>query len=124
MAQARLQALSEEFQKLQAGKSQLQTSVSARQKLEAQKQENLGVQQEFDGLKEGERIYKLVGPILLQQDKFEAEGTVKGRLDFIDKEMHEASIKDIQSKLDKKKGEIIQIQASAQGQQQQANAAA
>ncbi|KAM0327024.1 hypothetical protein ACHAQA_006147 [Verticillium albo-atrum] len=118
MAQAQLQALSEEFQKLQ---TELQTSVQARQKLEAQKQENLGVQKEFDGLKDGERIYKLVGPILLQQDKFEAEGTVKGRLDFINKEIerHETSISEIQNKLDKKKGEIIQIQASAQGQQQQ-----
>ena len=33
-------------------------------------------------------IYKLVGPVLLKQEKFEAEGTVKGRLDFIGKEMY------------------------------------
>lgn len=43
--------------------------------------------QEFDRLKEGESIYKLVGPVLLKQDKIEAEGTVKGRLEFIGKEM-------------------------------------
>lgn len=34
-----------------------------------------------------EAIYKLVGPILLKQDKIEAESTVKGRLEFITKEM-------------------------------------
>ena len=36
---------------------------------------------------EDETIYKLVGPVLLKQDKFEAESTVKGRLDFISGEM-------------------------------------
>lgn len=39
--QAQLQALSGEYQKLQ---QELQTAVDARQKIEAQKQENLGVQ--------------------------------------------------------------------------------
>lgn len=44
-------------------------------------------QQEFDKLDEEETIYKLVGPILLKQDKGEAQSTVKGRLDFIGNEM-------------------------------------
>jgi prefoldin beta subunit len=39
--QAKLQALSEDYQKLQ---QELQTAVDARQKIEAQRQENLGVQ--------------------------------------------------------------------------------
>ena len=43
--------------------------------------------QEFERLQEGETIYKLAGPVLLKQDKFEAENTVKGRLDFISSEM-------------------------------------
>ncbi len=38
-------------------------------------------------MKEGENIYKLVGPVLLKQDKVEAESTVNGRLEFIAKEM-------------------------------------
>lgn len=42
---------------------------------------------EFDRLKDGEAIYKLAGPILLKQDKVEAESTVKGRLEFIGKEL-------------------------------------
>ncbi|KAK1673191.1 prefoldin subunit, partial [Colletotrichum godetiae] len=94
---------------------ELQTTVQSRQKLEAQKQENLGVKEEFDKLKDGEQIYKLVGPVLLKQDKVEAESTVKGRLDFITKEMyrHEGLIRDAQGKLEKKKGDIIQIQTSA-----------
>jgi prefoldin beta subunit len=43
--------------------------------------------QEFERLQEGEGIYKLVGPVLLKQDKVEAESTVKGRLEFISKEL-------------------------------------
>lgn len=43
--------------------------------------------QEFENIEEDETIYKLVGPVLLKQDKFEAEGTVKGRLEFITGEM-------------------------------------
>ncbi|KAF4344720.1 prefoldin beta subunit [Fusarium beomiforme] len=113
--QAQLQALSEDFQKLQ---SELQNAVASRQKLEGQKQENVGVQQEFERLQEGETIYKLTGPVLLKQDKFEAENTVKGRLDFISGEITrlESTIKETQEKLEKKKTEIIQIQTAAQSQ--------
>jgi prefoldin beta subunit len=45
------------------------------------------ISQEFDALEDDETIYKLVGPVLLKQEKFEAESTVKGRLDFIGNEM-------------------------------------
>ena len=44
--------------------------------------------QEFAGLAEDANIYKLVGPILLKQDRGEAVLAVDGRLEFIDKEMY------------------------------------
>ncbi|KAI3325593.1 prefoldin subunit [Xylariaceae sp. AK1471] len=111
--QAKLQALSEDYQTLQ---QELQTAVDARQRIEAQRQENLGVQKEFERLKDGEGIYKIAGPILLKQDKIEAESTVNGRLEFIGKELErtEGQISEIQEKLEKKKGEIIQAQAGLQ----------
>ncbi|KAJ6441255.1 prefoldin subunit protein [Purpureocillium lavendulum] len=116
--QARLQSLSEDYQKLQ---QELQETVASRQKLEGQKQENVGVQKEFDGLGDGETIYKLVGPVLLKQDKIEAEGTVKGRLDFISGEISrlEGTIKETQDKMEKKKTEIIQVQSQAPQQGKQ-----
>lgn len=43
--------------------------------------------QEFSKLKDDETIYKLIGPVLLKQEKAEAESTVTGRLEFIGKEM-------------------------------------
>ncbi|KAJ6779585.1 hypothetical protein PWT90_04749 [Aphanocladium album] len=114
--QARLQALSEEYQKLQQGKLDLQSSVDSRQKLDGQRQENLSVQKEFETLADDETIYKLAGPVLLKQEKFEAENTVKGRLDFISNEMSrlETQIKETQGKIEKKRTEIIQVQTAAQ----------
>ncbi|KAK4040107.1 Prefoldin subunit 6 [Parachaetomium inaequale] len=117
--QAKLQALSEEFTKLQ---QDLQDTVQSRQKLEAQKQENLGVQKEFSKLKEEETIYKLIGPVLLKQERTDAESTVNGRLEFIEKEISrlESHIKEMQGKMEKKKGEIIQAQTSTQAAAPQA----
>ena len=66
---------------------ELQTIIAARQKLESQQQENLGVKKEFDALAEEANIYKQVGPVLLKQDKMEAFMAVNGRLEFIDNEM-------------------------------------
>ncbi|KAH7322627.1 Prefoldin [Stachybotrys elegans] len=111
--QAHLQTLSDEYQKLQ---QDLQGVVESRQKLEGQKEENLGVKKEFENLEEDETIYKLVGPVLLKQDQVEAESTVKGRLDFITGEIsrQEDQIKETQEKIEKKKLEIIQLQAAAQ----------
>ncbi|KAK4176857.1 Prefoldin [Triangularia setosa] len=111
--QRRLQALSEDYTKLQ---KDLQDTVTSRQKLEAQMQENLGVQNEFEKLKDGETIYKLIGPVLLKQDRTDAESTVKGRLEFIEKEILrlEGHIKETQAKMERKKTEIIQVQTSGQ----------
>jgi len=38
-------------------------------------------------LKDDANIYKLVGPVLLKQDKTEAVMAVDGRLEFIENEM-------------------------------------
>ncbi|KAH8791607.1 Prefoldin [Hyaloscypha finlandica] len=114
-AQQQLQALSDEYQKLQ---QDLQNSINSRQKLESQQQENKGVQKEFASLKEDANIYKLVGPVLLKQDKTEAVMAVDGRLEFIDKEIKriEKQIKDVQEKSDQIRSQIIQIQSEVQPQ--------
>lgn len=99
-SQQQLQSLSDEYQKLQQGleptitckswtdiSPEMNTYVATRQKLESQQQENLGVQREFGSLADEANIYKLVGPVLLKQEKTEAVLAVKGRLDFIEGEM-------------------------------------
>ncbi|OAA65347.1 Prefoldin [Niveomyces insectorum RCEF 264] len=122
-AQAALQKLSEEYTKLQKGeyrtlcrREQQQDAIVAQQRLSAQRTENEGVKKEFEKLQDGETIYKLIGPVLLKQDKFEADSTVKGRLDFITKEMSrlDAEIKESNEKIDKVKDKIVALQSSAQ----------
>jgi prefoldin beta subunit len=82
--QKQLQALADEYKKVQ---DDLKGAIEARQKLEAQQQENKSVQKEFAKLGDDVQIYKLVGPVLLKQDQSEATMAVDGRLSYIDKEM-------------------------------------
>ncbi|OGM45793.1 prefoldin subunit 6 [Aspergillus bombycis] len=122
-AQKQMQALSDEFQKLQ---TELESFVEARQKLESQQQENEGVQKEFNSLDDDANIYKLIGPVLLKQDKNEALMAVNGRLEFIEKEIKriEGQIKENQDKSDKMRAEILQYQSQMQQQAAAAPASA
>jgi len=113
--QVQLQALSETYQKLQ---QELQTIVQSRQKLESQQQENKGVQKELARLEDSANIYKLVGPVLLKQEKTEAILAIAGRLEYIENEIKrvEQQIMDVEEKVEKLRLEIIQIQSGAQSQ--------
>lgn len=100
----------------------MQSAVEARQRLESQHAENKAVQKEFKSLEDDADIYRLVGPVLLKQDKVDANSTVDGRLDFIEKEIArtEGRIKDIQQGSEQKRTELLQLQQkmqmAAQGQ--------
>ena len=83
----------EAYQKIQ---QDLETAIANRQKLDVQLQENESVQNEFSLLKETDpKIYKLIGPVLVKQDKAEAVSNVEKRLEFIKTEINrlEAQIK-------------------------------
>ena len=101
--QERLQTASAEFQKIQGD---LSLAVDARQKLDAQLSENELVKkvrtsppsmhslhspypwtQEFESLTPNNTVYKLIGPVLVQQDQAEAKSNVEKRLDFIKGDM-------------------------------------
>ncbi len=106
--ESRLQEASQEFQKLQIDLTKV---VEARQQLDAQLSENESVKkvvkcgniikrnltfyyfnnQEFEQLMPENTIYKLIGPILVQQDQAEAKSNVDTRLAFIQNEMFEFS---------------------------------
>lgn len=74
------------------------------------------MQKEFNGLDDNADIYRLVGPVLLKQDKSEAKSTVDGRLDFIGKEISrtETRIKDIQQGSEKTRMDLMQLQQKIQ----------
>jgi prefoldin beta subunit len=104
--------------------TELQTTIAARQTLESQLAENRTVSAEFSTLSDSSNIYKLIGPVLLKQDKTDAVASVNGRLEFIEKEIKrtEGRIKELQEGSEKKRGEVMSLQqkmlAGQQGQTQ------
>jgi prefoldin beta subunit len=98
----------------------LQTTISARQTLESQLAENRAVYSEFSTLSDSSNIYKLIGPVLLKQDKTDAVTSVNGRLEFIEKEIKrtEGRIKELQEGSEKKRGEVMSLQQKMQATQQ------
>jgi len=115
----RLQAASSEYQKLQ---DELSSAVEVRQRLDAQLSENDSVLKEFNKLKPENTVYKLIGPVLVPQDQAEAKVNVAKRLDYIKDDIvrMEKQLKELSEKSERKKMEIVEIQAAAQGMQQQA----
>ncbi|CAG8464868.1 27169_t:CDS:2 [Gigaspora margarita] len=100
--EARLEAATTEYQKLQ---KDITNAVENLQKLDSQLQENEIVQKEFSLLKDDSNIYKLVGPVLVKQDKAEATENVARH-----------QVKDLTEKFEKKKVEIVQLNASREQQ--------
>ncbi|KAA1476352.1 Prefoldin beta-like protein [Dentipellis sp. KUC8613] len=117
--EARLQAASTEYQKIQ---TELSGAVEARQRLDAQLSENEMVKKEFGQLTPNNTVYKMIGPVLVKQDQNEAKSNVDKRLDFIRSEIKriEGQLKEIGEKAEKKKMEIVEIQTQMQQQQQHA----
>ena len=75
---------------------------------------------EFSTLSDSSNIYKLIGPVLLKQDKTDAVTSVNGRLEFIEKEIKrtEARIRELQEASEKKRGEVMSLQQKMQAEQQ------
>ncbi|ORX62244.1 Prefoldin beta-like protein [Hesseltinella vesiculosa] len=113
VVEAKLEAESKAFQKIQ---NDLTKAIESRQRLDSQQQENEQVNNEFEKLDEDASIYKLVGPVLVKQERSEAKSNVKNRLDLISGEIKrvEAQLKDLSDKADKKKTEIAQLQMQYQ----------
>ncbi|KAF5385414.1 hypothetical protein D9757_005384 [Collybiopsis confluens] len=113
----KLQAASVDFQKIQ---TDLSKTVEARQRLDAQLSENELVKKEFASLASGNIIYKQIGPVLVKQDQADAKTTVDTRLEFIRGEIKriETQLKDIETKSEKKKSQIVEIQTMIQQQSQ------
>jgi len=115
---ARLQVASNEYQRLQA---ELSNAVEARQRLDAQLSENELVKKEFATLTPNNVVFKLVGPVLIKQDQPEAKANIDKRLEFIRGEIKriEVQLQDIEQKSEKKKLELVELQAQLQQTQKQ-----
>ncbi|KAF4688952.1 hypothetical protein FOZ60_002201 [Perkinsus olseni] len=80
--------------------------------LTAQKSENEQVKKEFDVLEDDGVIWKLVGPIMVRQDREEAISNVEKRLEFITSDLDKTNdtVKELEEKLQKKSDELEELQ--------------
>lgn len=109
---AKMSELGAKYQQLQ---NELEEFIVARQKLEAQLQENKIVNEEFDQLEEDTPVYKLTGNVLLPVEQSEARTNVDKRLEFIETEITrcEKNIRDKQEELEKMRSELIKLNNTA-----------
>lgn len=96
-----MEGIAQEAQKEQ---QDLQKALIEHQQLEIQFQESKIVKQEFNKLSDEAKIYKLIGPVLVPQDKVDADSNVTKRLEFIEqqKKQIEERIQKIQEGLQAK----------------------
>lgn len=83
MALASAAHLEEEVKLLRKIQDEVQKTINTRAQLVAQLKENELVKQELDLLDDESRIFKLIGPILVKQEKKEADSNVSKRIDFL-----------------------------------------
>ncbi|ODQ77512.1 hypothetical protein BABINDRAFT_67222 [Babjeviella inositovora NRRL Y-12698] len=110
---AKFEELSLQFNKLQ---QDLNDFITSRQKLETQFQENKIVQQEFELLEDGAKIFKLTGPVLLPQDQEEAKMNVEKRIEFIKGEIErvEKKVETTQNDIENTRNEILVLRSKLQ----------
>jgi len=77
------QRLEEEVKQLRRLQDEAQNAVNTRAQLVAQMKENELVKQELDLLEDDACVYKLIGPVLVKQEKKEAASNVDKRIDFL-----------------------------------------
>ncbi|KAM9325506.1 prefoldin subunit 6 [Gastrophryne carolinensis] len=111
--QEKLQGEVTKYQQLQ---KDISSSMSARQKLEAQLTENNIVKEELALLDDSNSVFKLIGPVLVKQDLEEAKSTVDKRLQYINGEIkrYETMLKDMEQKSEQQRSALTKLQQEYQ----------
>jgi len=121
--ESQLQKATNDYRKIE---TDLSNAIEARQRLDIQLTENEQVQKEFGTLTVDNEVYKLIGPVLVKQDQTEAKSNVEKRLEYIRNEISrvEVQLKELNTKQEKKRLELVHLQGQIEGQQQPAAAIA
>ncbi|KAJ2725573.1 Prefoldin subunit 6 [Coemansia sp. Benny D115] len=117
MSAQQRKALETHTMELQTLQGELSKLVGNRQKLDSQLQENELVDQEFKKLSDSARVYKMIGPVLVPQEKVEAAANVEKRLEYIRDEVTriDQRIEQLSKEQEKKSVEIFKLQMEIQG---------
>ncbi|XP_044124820.1 prefoldin subunit 6 [Bufo gargarizans] len=116
MAAQLQEKLQGEVTKYQQVQKDISSSMSARQKLEAQLTENNIVKEELALLDDSNAVYKLIGPVLVKQDLEEAKSTVDKRLLYINGEIkrYETVLKDLEQRSEQQRTSLAKLQQEYQ----------
>mmetsp|Transcript_9590 Transcript_9590/g.23602 ORF Transcript_9590/g.23602 Transcript_9590/m.23602 type:complete len:139 (-) Transcript_9590:270-686(-) len=106
------QILQDEVKKLQAVNQKIQKLAEPRSTYMTQLAENEGVIKELDTLKESDKVYKLMGPVLVQQELDVAKRDVHNRISFMKKQL-----KQIDAQTSDFAKEQVEIRTKIQGMQ-------
>lgn len=111
-------AVDAELAKFRSLQEEMAEKHQTLQQLLAQQNENEMVQQELLLLKDEDRVYKMVGPVLLKNDLDDAKLTVSKRLEFINGEIKK--VENSIQELERKASEVAKKANEMQGLMQQA----
>merc|ERR1712106_651366 len=120
MLQAQFQSNAEKLQTIQKEYSKV---LADRQTLDSQLNENKQVKEELDLAPEEAKVFKLIGPALVNQDLSEAKGNVEKRIDYISGELKrkEETLADLDKKQDAAREKMQEVQMQMQKLQQAPN---
>merc|ERR1711915_933051 len=118
-----MEILQKQFQaaeKLQSVQKDYSKTLSDRQTLDSQLNENRQVKEELDLATKDCKVYKLIGPALVTQDLAEAKSNVEKRIDYISGELRrkEDAMKDLDKAQDEAREKMQEIQLQMQKLQQ------
>jgi len=101
---------------INANREKLQIQYDLLKQLTSQKSENESVKKEFEILEPTGVIWKLVGPIMVKQDREDATANVEKRIEFISGDIAKAeeAIKALEDEFENKRGDLLKLQESLQ----------
>lgn len=90
--------------------------MTSRRQFAQQYSENDLVHKELEKLNDDAKVYKLIGPALIKQDKVEALSNVAKRLDFIENETNrlDKAMNGLENKQDAKQKKVAELQKKLQ----------
>jgi len=108
--------LQEGVEKLQSFQNQQQKTLSARQMLDSQLNENKLVKEEMDKVKSDTKVFKLIGPALVRQEVSEAKQNVDKRIEYITGELkrQDDMLADLEKQQDAEREKLQNLQTQMQ----------
>merc|ERR1712008_134724 len=101
---------------LQTVQKDYSKTLADRQTLDTQLNENKQVKEELDLSPDGAKVFKLIGPALVNQELNEAKGNVEKRIAYIQGELKrkEAVLADLDKKQDEAREKMQEVQVQMQ----------